>query len=218
MENELSYESLKNKRIENAVATCAELFLKYGIDAVRMTDIANESGVGVATLYRYFGTKTGITIAAMTYLWDQMNEMINGVFESEMFLSQSGLKQLHDLMKMYIVIYQAHPAFMKTLGEFDLMLSFENVPKEELKDYERSVINFYPVFEKAYVAGLADGSVREIPDIKLFYLSYAHSLMELSKKLIQGELLPSDDFSFAEKELETIIDTVIYFLKKEDQT
>ena len=183
-----------------------------------MTDIANESGVGVATLYRYFGTKTGITIAAMTYLWDQMNEMINGVFESEMFLSQSGLKQLHDLMKMYIVIYQAHPAFMKTLGEFDLMLSFENVPKEELKDYERSVINFYPVFEKAYVAGLADGSVREIPDIKLFYLSYAHSLMELSKKLIQGELLPSDDFSFAEKELETIIDTVIYFLKKEDQT
>lgn len=218
MENELSYESLKNKRIENAVATCAELFLKYGIDAVRMTDIANESGVGVATLYRYFGTKTGITIAAMTYLWDQMSEMINGVFESEMFLSQSGLKQLHDLMKMYIVIYQAHPAFMKTLGEFDLMLSFENVPKEELKDYERSVINFYPFFEKAYVAGLADGSVREIPDIKLFYLSYAHSLMELSKKLIQGELLPSDDFSFAEKELETIIDTVIYFLKKEDQT
>jgi len=218
VENELSYESLKNKRIENAVATCAELFLKYGIDAVRMTDIANESGVGVATLYRYFGTKTGITIAAMTYLWDQMNEMINGVFESEMFLSQSGLKQLHDLMKMYIVIYQAHPAFMKTLGEFDLMLSFENVPKEELKDYERSVINFYPVFEKAYVAGLADGSVREIPDIKLFYLSYAHSLMELSKKLIQGELLPSDDFSFAEKELETIIDTVIYFLKKEDQS
>ena len=218
MENELSYESLKNKRIENAVATCAELFLKYGIDAVRMTDIADESGVGVATLYRYFGTKTGITIAAMTYLWDQMNEMINGVFESEMFLSQNGLKQLHDLMKMYIVIYQAHPAFMKTLGEFDLMLSFENVPKEELKDYERSVINFYPVFEKAYVAGLADGSVREIPDIKLFYLSYAHSLMELSKKLIQGELLPSDDFSFAEKELETIIDTVIYFLKKEEQT
>jgi len=218
VENELSYESLKNKRIENAVATCAELFLKYGIDAVRMTDIANESGVGVATLYRYFGTKTGITIAAMTYLWDQMNEMINGVFESEMFLSQSGLKQLHDLMKMYIVIYQAHPAFMKTLGEFDLMLSFENGPKEELKDYERSVINFYPVFEKAYVAGLADDSVREIPDIKLFYLSYAHSLMELSKKLIQGELLPSDDFSFAEKELETIIDTVIYFLKKEEQT
>ncbi|MBP3268665.1 MAG: TetR/AcrR family transcriptional regulator, partial [Ruminococcus sp.] len=79
-----------------------------------------------------------------------------------------------------------------------------------------SIVNFYPLFEKAYVAGLADGSVREVPDIKLFYVSFAHSLMELSKKLIQGELLPNDDFSIAEKELETVIETVIYYLKKEE--
>ena len=71
MENEFSYETLKNKRIEKAVSTCAEMFLKNGIESVRMTDIAYESGVGVATIYRYFGTKTGITIAAMTYLWNQ---------------------------------------------------------------------------------------------------------------------------------------------------
>lgn len=216
MENEFSYEALKNKRIEKAVATCAEMFLKSGIETVRMTDIAQESGVGVATLYRYFGTKTGITIAAMTYLWNQMNDMIVGVFDTDEFLSQNGIKQLADLMNMYIVIYQAHPNFMKLLREFDLMLSNENVPKEALRDYERSIINFYPVFEKAYVTGLADGSVREIADIKLFYLSFAHSLMELCKKLIQGELLPSDDFSIAELELQTVIDSIIYYLKKEE--
>ncbi len=216
MENEFSYETLKNKRIEKAIETCAEMFLKNGIEAVRMTDIAHNSGVGVATLYRYFGTKTGITIAAMTFLWNQMKDMISGVFDTEAFLRQNGLKQLNDLMKMYVVIYQAHPAFMKVLSEFDLMLLNEKVPPEELKDYEKSIVNFYPVFEKAYVAGLADGSVREVPDIKLFYLAFAHSLMELSKKLIQGELLPSDDFSIAEKELEMVIETVIYYLKKEE--
>lgn len=52
-----------------------------------MTDIAEESGIGVATLYRYFGTKTSITIAAMTYLWNQMNDMFSEIFESEIFLS-----------------------------------------------------------------------------------------------------------------------------------
>ena len=216
MENEFSYETLKNKRIEKAIETCAEMFLKNGIESVRMTDIAQNSGVGVATLYRYFGTKTGITIAAMTFLWNQMKDMISGVFDTEAFLRQNGLKQLHDLMKMYVVIYQAHPAFMKVLSEFDLMLLNEKVPPEELRDYEKSIVNFYPVFEKAYVAGFADGSVREVPDIKLFYLAFAHSLMELSKKLIQGELLPSDDFSIAEKELEMVIETVIYYLKKEE--
>ena len=192
------------------------MFLKYGIDAVRMTDIARESGVGVATIYRYFGTKTGITIAAMTYLWNQMREMFSGIFDSDVFLAQTGLKQLRDLMRMYIVIYQAHPSFMRVLSEFDLMITAENVPKEDLREYERSIINFYPVFEKSYVAGLTDGTVREVPDIQMFYLSFAHSLMELCKKLIHGELLPSDDFTFAEKELETVIDTAIYFLKKEE--
>ena len=216
MENEFSYETLKNKRIEKAIETCAEIFLKNGIESVRMTDIAQNSGVGVATLYRYFGTKTGITIAAMTFLWNQMKDMLSGFFDTENYEKQNGLKQLHDLMKMYIVIYQAHPAFMKILSEFDLMLLNEKVPPEELKNYERSIVNFYPLFEKAYVTGLADGSVREVPDIKLFYVSFAHSLMELSKKLIQGELLPNDDFSIAEKELEMVIETVIYYLKKEE--
>ena len=65
------------------------------------------------------------------------------------------------------------------------------------------------------MTGISDGSVREIPDLRLFYLSYAHTLMELSKKLIQGELLPNDDFSHAEEELSTIIDAAVYFLRKE---
>jgi AcrR family transcriptional regulator len=213
--NEFSQETLKNKRFEKAVEVSAQLFLKNGIESVKMTDIADECGIGVATLYRYFGTKNGITIAAMTYMWSELNKMFSDIFESDVFLSQSGIKQINDLMRMFAVLYQAHPAFMRLLAEFDLMLSSGDIPKKELKDYEKSIINFYPVFERSYMTGISDGTVREIPDVRLFYLSYAHTLMELSKKLIQGELLPGDDFSNAEQELGTIIDTAVFFLKKE---
>ena len=215
MDNGLSHEGSKNKRIEKAVEVSAQLFLKNGIDSVKMTDIANECGIGVATLYRWFGTKNGVTIAAMTYMWNELNKMFSGIFESEVFLLQTGIKQLNDLMRMFIVLYQAHPGFMRLLSEFDLLLISENIPKKDLKIYERSIINFYSVFEKAYMTGISDGTVREIPDIKLFYLSFAHTLMELSKKLIQGELLPNDDFSHAEDELSTIIDAAVFFLMKE---
>ena len=61
MENQHAQESLKTKRIERAVEISAEMFLRNGIEAVKMTDIADACGVGVATLYRYFGTKTTIT-------------------------------------------------------------------------------------------------------------------------------------------------------------
>ena len=52
MVNEFSQETLKNKRFEKAVEVSAQLFLKNGIEAVKMTDIADECGIGVATLYR----------------------------------------------------------------------------------------------------------------------------------------------------------------------
>ena len=215
MESEFSHDNLRTRRLERAIEVSAQLFLKHGIETVKMTDIADECGIGVATLYRYFGTKNGITIAAMTYMWNELNKMFSGIFESEVFLAQSGIKQVSDLMRMFVVLYQAHPGFMRLLAEFDLMLVSDAIPKNELKDYERSIINFYPVFEKSYMTGINDGTVREIPNIKLFYLSYAHTLMELSKKLIQGELLPNDDFSNAEDELNTILDTAVFFLRKE---
>lgn len=215
MKNEFSAQNLKTKRINRSIEVSAQLFLRDGIEAVKMTDIADESGVGVATLYRYFGTKTGIAIAAMTHLWNELKNMFSGVFDSDVFKSQPGIKQVSDLMRMFIVLYEAHPAFMKLLGEFDLLIIRENVPKEALREYDKSIINFYPVFEKAYLAGLEDGTVKEVDNIKLFYVSYAHTLMELGKKLIQGELLPSDDFTIASMELETIISTAVFYLKKE---
>jgi len=215
VKSEFSAQNLKTRRIKRAVEVSAQLFLRDGIETVKMTDIADESGIGVATLYRYFGTKTGIAIAAMTHLWDELKRMFSGVFDSGIFKSQPGIKQVGDLMRMFIVLYEAHPTFMRLLSEFDLMIKTENVPKDQLIEYERSVIDFYPVFESAYLAGLADGTVREIEHFDLFYLSFGHSLMELSKKLIRGELLPSDDFSVATKELETIINTAVYYLKKE---
>ena len=89
MENHMIPESLRSKRIERAVEISAEMFLKNGIEAVKMTDIAKQCGFGVATLYRYFGTKNGITIAAMTYLWDELNKMFSGItsrdFEGKVF-------------------------------------------------------------------------------------------------------------------------------------
>ncbi len=214
MEKEFSQENLKSRRYERAVSASARLFLKNGIENVKMTDIAEESGVGVATLYRYFGTKTGVTIAAMTYLWEDLKRMFSGVFESEVFLRQTGLKQVTDLMRMYLVLYSAHKDFMKLLGEFDLFIIRENVPDEALTAYENSIINFYPIIESSYKTGLSDGTLRSDIDFKLFYLTYSHSLMELCKKLIQGEILPSDDFSEGEKELSMLIDSAVYYLRK----
>ena len=100
MENEVfsefSSKYLKDKRMSRAISVCAELFLERGIENVKMTDIAGYSGVGVATLYRYFGTKTGIAIEAMTFLWNDLNRLFSDIFDCEPFISQLGIKQMHE--------------------------------------------------------------------------------------------------------------------------
>lgn len=216
MENQHSQESLKSKRIERAVEISAEMFLRNGIEAVKMTDIADACGVGVATLYRYFGTKTTITIAAMTHLWNALRGMYEHVFESEVFLRQSRIKRLSDLMHMYLVLFDTHKDLMRLVGEFDLMLQHENVPKAALFEYERSIINFYPYMESAYLAGTADGTVRDDIDFKLFYLTFGHSMLSLCKKMLCGELLPSDDFDNGRAELEMLAAMAVSYLRKEN--
>ena len=216
MEKQHAPESLRSQRIGRAVEISAEMFLKNGIEAVKMTDIADACGVGVATLYRYFGTKTIITIAAMTHLWTRLRGMYEHVFETEVFLRQPGIKRLSDLMQMYLVLFDTHRDFMKLLGEFDLMLQYENVPKAALFDYERSIVNFYPYIEAAYLAGTADGTVRKDVDFKLFYLTYGHSMLQLCKKMLGGELLPSDDFSAGRSELEMLVNIAVSYLRIEN--
>ena len=213
--SEFSAENLKSRRMHSALSAGAGLFLERGIDNVKMTDIAEASGIGVATLYRYFGTKTKIAVEVMTFLWNDLRELYSGVFDSPVFLAQSGIKQISDLMKMFIVMYRTHRDFMKLLGEFDRFVISENVPGNELESYERSVIDFFPVLERAYKKGISDGTVRETADFRLFYLAYTHALTEMSKKFINGEVLPSDDFSCAERELEMLIETAVSYLSND---
>ena len=61
----------------------AALFLRDGIEAVRMTDIAEASGVGVATLYRRYKTKTALAVRAGTYMWERFNKRIGYAIETD---------------------------------------------------------------------------------------------------------------------------------------
>ena len=59
-------QGIKNERIALAVDTAAELYLTVGIGNAKMTDIAEKAQIGVASLYRYFGTKQ-LCIVAYTH-------------------------------------------------------------------------------------------------------------------------------------------------------
>lgn len=62
MQRTVSTADMRQMREDAAVQAAAQLFLQRGIGAVKMTDIAQTTGIGVASLYRYFTTKTNLRL------------------------------------------------------------------------------------------------------------------------------------------------------------
>jgi AcrR family transcriptional regulator len=78
--------------------TAAGLFLEHGAENVRMTDIAEACGIGVASLYRYFGTKSAIMLEAGTLLWQDVARLFEQQFHSPEYDAASGFGQVKILL------------------------------------------------------------------------------------------------------------------------
>ena len=200
-------------RMDRAVECAAGLFLERRIADVRMTDVAEAAGVGVATLYRRFSTKTRLALAAATLLWRRFNERIVSLVESDEFLGMSGADRLERMLRLYAEGYVENAGFVLFIDDLDGLLVTEGAPLDAVAAYGREVDSFYLIFADAYQLGLQDGSVARQVDFAVFYRSVAHALMGVAQKLARGEVIPSDDFSTGAKELECIVDMAVRALR-----
>ena len=200
-------------RMDRAVECAAGLFLKRRIADVRMTDVADAAGVGVATLYRRFSTKTRLALVAGTLLWRRFNERLVALVESDAFLGMSGADRLERMLRLYAEGYVENAGFVLFIDDLDGLLVTEGAPLDAVAAYGREVDSFYLIFADAYQLGLQDGSVAREVDFPVFYRSVAHALMGVAQKLARGEVIPSDDFSMGAQELECIVDMAVRALR-----
>lgn len=202
---------------EVAAREAARLFIEQGIANVRMTDIAEASGVGVATLYRHFQTKVGIALAGASLLWGDLNEQLAKLVESDVFLELDGASRLEELFRGYCAAYVGSRGFVAFLDELDNLVLSEGVDEGTLSRYGGKIDSFYLIFEDAYLMGRADGSIVREVDFPVFYRAVAHALMGVAGKLVRGEVIPSDDFSEARgaAELACLVDMAVTSLRAE---
>ena len=203
----------KNARRENVLLTAAQLFLENGIDNVKMTDVAAGCNMGVASLYRYFGTKTRMLVLTAELLWRDIQELFRQVLEDKNYTEKSGNEQLREIFSFFPSLLSQQRGFIKFIHEFDEAILKEKVPPEELEEYEATVLSFYPHFEAAYNKGLEDGSLHRIDDFKLFYFTATHSLLLMCQKFVYNGILKSDTEAGAFDEIALMVNIVMQYLK-----
>ena len=78
------------------------LFSERGIEPVTMPEVAKASGVGRATLYRYFETKLDLVVAIGTWTWEKYITMHNTSIPKEEMDLMTGAQRLRFYLDSFL--------------------------------------------------------------------------------------------------------------------
>ena len=184
---------LKDGRKEKVVIAAVTVFQTLGIDNAKMTDVAKQAEVGVASVYRYFKTKVDLAIEVAILVCQQaMNELYKR-YDTSSQLKANGLERVACILKIFIDLYVIHPSFVSFMHDFDAFMVREKVAFTKLSIYEEELSHLQKMLMDAIEQGQQDGSIRKDVDALLFYYTSTHALMSLAQKLLlRGHIIKGD--------------------------
>ena len=142
------------------------IFSERTIERVAMGDIAAEVGIGTATLYRYFGSKTALVLAVGTWMWEKY--IVENVTTVETAGKTAG-EMLKDYLDSFLNLYRNHRDMLRFNQFFNIYVMNEDVPEDMLTPYMKLNRVLANRFHTTYLTALKDGTVRtELPEEEMF--------------------------------------------------
>lgn len=177
---------IRDVKLNYIVETATALFMERSIRNVTVRDIAEKAGIGEATVYRYFARKQNIVQAAAEKL---QTEVLGHYYRA--MPGKTGAERLTAFYDVYPRVFRDHPEFYRFVQEFDGYLIAEGLSSSE--EYAAGIDKFYDYFMAAFRDGVADGSIKDKEDPRLFYYATTHAMLELCKKLsVAGDIVRQD--------------------------
>ncbi len=211
----MDYSELQNKAKENIIRNAYKLFANNGIHNVALVQIAKESEIGVATVYRYFGNKKNIINECANSVWKKVILGVQDKISSLEFLQLTGIEKIEGLLSMFLTMYQEDKEFLKFVSEFDAYIAQEKLTLEEMQEYNNNFLTFHEIGLNFFIEGIKDLTIKEDIDFDTFYYSITRALLDVSMKGANSPvLIETDKMVSIEKQLEQLITMAIYYCKK----
>jgi len=169
--------------------------------------------VGVASVYRYFKSKTDLVIAAAELFWlEDINVYYRNYFKNKQN-NGNGYSQVKDYFNIFLELFDNHKIFIKFIEDFDSYLVREQVQKEKLEQYDSVVHYTSSILEEALESGLNDKSICNEIDPQKFAHTASQSLMGLCQKHVsKSHLIPSDLVINGRDEIELLIKICLEYI------
>ena len=153
-------EAEKAVRRKQAMETGFRLFAEKGIDQVTMPDIAEDSGVGRPSLYRYFSSKVDLVIAIGTWKWEEYLQENARRVPEEQLTRMNAREHLQFYLDSFLDLYRNHRDMLRFNHYFNSYVENEHATAEQMRPYIQMVEGLVAGFHAVYQKAMEDGTLR----------------------------------------------------------
>lgn len=154
--------AMRQHILESAFKT----FSEKTIDAINLTEVAKSAGVGPATVYRYFESKTGLVLEVNTWVW---NRFIGDNHKRANLDDQSAAETYEFFLDSFIDLYRNHRDILRFNQFFNVYVHREDVTAEQLQPFNDVIAIPKQRFHDCYEKGKTDHTLRtDIPEGEIF--------------------------------------------------
>ena len=185
-----------------------KLFNARTIESVSLEQIARAAGIGVATLYRYFGNKTDLAIAISVWKWNEYLQeltLLSDAGERE----KSGAEHFAFYLNSFLEMYRDHRDMLRYNQFFNVYIQGAGTDKARMAPYEQVIGRFADRFRLIWEKGEKDGTLRtEIPWKRAFSATL-HVMLAAVTRYAVGLAYQPEEGAGPEEELAMLRDMIM---------
>ena len=193
----------KIERQQRILEAGYRLFSEKSIDRVTIPEVAEASGVGRATVYRYYPTKLDLVVAIGAWTWDEYIRAHKALLKPEELEKMTGAEYLRFYLDGFLDLYRNHRDLLCFNYDFNSFLRSEAGSAEKRQPYMRMVGNLGKLFHDLYEKGRNDGTLRvDLSETEMFSGSFHIMLAAVTRYAVGLVYVPE---SGADPESELIM-------------
>ena len=159
----------KQEKFDCILEAGFRLFSEKGIGQVILPEVAKAAGVGIATLFRYFPTKTELVVAIATRKWKEYIDWHNSLLSAEETQSLTGAQYLKFFVDSFLELYRNHKDILRFNYKFNAFVRGAEWTDEQKLPYLQMVNKLGEQFHELYKRGTKDGTLNtEISEQTMF--------------------------------------------------
>ena len=184
------------------------LFNAKTIESVSLEQIARAAGIGVATLYRYFGNKTDLVIAISVWKWNEYLQELKQLPDAG-GREHTGAESFAFYLNSFLNLYRDHRDLLRYNQFFNVYIQGAGIDKTRMAPYEQVIGRFADRFRLIWEKGEKDGTLRmEIPWKKAFSATL-HVMLAAVTRYAVGLAYQPEEGAGPEEELAMLRDMML---------